>query len=198
MLARLAHVTRRMALIISLIGLAAPAAAGTITYDVQAYIDGRSLLIFSGNTLQWHNLSFTVPGKHEGNNFPSIISSALNGSAVMSGVEWFPVWPGGEAGEQFSSLFAMLDPALPGAAVTGVHLTALQARESLSIYQLPDSGNGYTLIVDFNDNATGGSAWYRGLLTVTTSDAAPVPEPGTLLLAGAGLLLMGVHSRIRS
>lgn len=193
---RLNAATTHIALILFLIGLAVPAAAGTITYDVQAYIDGRSLLIFSGSTLQWHNLSFTVPGKHGGNDFPTTITSTSNSGTVTS--QWLPNWPGGETGDQYSDIYTPLIPAFPGASITGVNLTVSQARNSLTIYQMPTSGNGYTLILDFDDEGPGGSAWYRGLVTVTTSDPASIPEPGTLLLAGAGVLLIGLCRRVRA
>ncbi len=167
---------------------------------MQAYIDGRSLLIFSGSSLQWQNLAWTVPGKHEGNDFPTIIGSSVNGSTVVE--QWFPVWPDGETGVQYSeafALFALIPPAFayPGPSITGVSLTVSQARESLTIYQMPGPGNGYTLVLDFNDSGTGGSAWYRGSVTITTSDPASIPEPGTLLLAGAGVALLGLCRRIR-
>jgi len=38
------------------------------TLQIDAYIDGRSLLTIQGNTVQWVNDAFFVPGKHEGNN----------------------------------------------------------------------------------------------------------------------------------
>ncbi len=72
----------------------------------------------------------------------------------------------------------------------------MQARRSLTIYQMPGAGNGYTLILDFDDEAAGGSAWYQGIVAVTTSDPEAIPEPGTLFLAGAGALFVFLFRRL--
>ena len=61
-----------------------------------------------------------------------------------------------------------------------VTLTVLQARCSLSLYQQPTSSNGYTLILDFNDDPVAGAAWYEARLDVSTM--APV---GPILQLGA-------------
>ncbi len=185
---------RQAALLLLLCGLVLPAAAGTITYDIQAYIDGRSLLIFSGYTLQWHNLSFTVPGKHDGHNDPTIIIASANSSTVTA--YWYPYWPDGETGDQYSYENTSLNPPFHGYAYTGITLTAVQARGSLTIYQMPGAGNNYTLILDFDDEAVGGSAWYRGIVTVGTFDPEAIPEPGTFFLTGAGALLVFLYRRL--
>ncbi|MBI4889189.1 MAG: PEP-CTERM sorting domain-containing protein [Acidobacteria bacterium] len=176
-------------LILACLGVQSVSAA-TIVYDIQAVIDGRSLLLMQGSTLQWHNLSFTVPGQHSGDN-PTILSSTLNGVPVMNAVQWWPNWPGGTSGDQLSDVFNSLDPALPGATIASISLDVISGREALSIYQAPTSGNGYQLILDFDDTVTGGSAWYDARLTVNTRDEiGQIPEPGTAVMLGAGLLLI--------
>ncbi len=37
----------------------------------------------------------------------------------------------------------------------------IQAREEVVIVQHPEAGNGYTLIVEINDNLTPGPTWYE-------------------------------------
>ena len=55
-----------------LLVIAAPSAtAGTITYDIQAYIDSRDELVFRGTTMQWHHKEGAAPGRHGGANEPA-------------------------------------------------------------------------------------------------------------------------------
>lgn len=78
---------------------------------------------------------------------------------------------------------------MPGAEALSLNLTVLQARDALSILTLPSSGNGYQLILDFNDDTSGSAAWYRARVTIETADAS-IPEPASVALAGAGLVLL--------
>jgi hypothetical protein len=165
------------------------ASAGVITFEVQAFVDGRSLLIFQGDTLQWHNLTWTAPGIPGSDNYPTTISSTLNAAVHMNAVNWYPSWPGGSFGDQWSSVLTGMDPDMPGAEALSVNLTVLQARDALSILTLPSSGNGYQLILDFDDDTSGGAAWYGARVTIETTDAS-IPEPASVALAGAGLALL--------
>jgi hypothetical protein len=73
-----------------------------------------------------------------------------------------------------------------------VLLNPIQARGSLTIFQLPTTSNGGGLILDFNDGPEPGSATYEGLLTITTAGTNTTPEPSSYLLvamATAGMLL---------
>jgi hypothetical protein len=161
----------------------------SIVIDVDVRIDGRSLLIVQGNTLQWHNLSFCAPGQHffscGDTNLPTTISTSLDGVPVLVDQDWFPAWPSGNSGDVFSDLFSGLDPAPPASDST-VSLDALVARESLTILQLPSAANGYALILDFDDTFTSGSAIYSARITIDT-----VPEPSTFGLVAASLFLVG-------
>ena len=58
---------------------AAGGSSGTVTLDVSAYIDGRDDLIIQGNTLQWNHFDFAAPGRLDGVNDPTIITTTLNG-----------------------------------------------------------------------------------------------------------------------
>ncbi|RPI09536.1 MAG: PEP-CTERM sorting domain-containing protein [Acidobacteriales bacterium] len=171
--------------------LTATASASLITFTVDAFIDGRSLLIFQGDTLQWHNLTYNAPGipSNPNEDYPTIITSTLNSVVQINAVSWYPDWPGGTSSDVYSSTFTGLNPDMPGAEIVSVGIAPLQARYILGILQSPNAGNGYTLILDFNDDAPGGGAWYGALVSIETADAG-VPEPTSIVLAGAGLALL--------
>jgi hypothetical protein len=158
------------------------ASAATLEYEIQAYVDGRDLLSIAADSLQWHHLEYAAVGRWGGNNYPTIISCWSNGVATMTNVEWYPTWPALPPNEirydAYSSLLTSLTPALPTRDMT-VMVQAIQARSVLAVYQLPNSTNSYTLILDFNDNAVGNpsigyAAWYKVHVTVTPSMVAPL------------------------
>jgi hypothetical protein len=179
----------------------APCVASAYTYTFRAYIDGESELIIAGNTVQWHNLQWDVPGitsedgEDEDSNYPTTITTA-----DMGAEDWFPEWPTGTFGEQYSTVFNGLNRPLPD----GVQIDSLVVTEqrdpddpagqgSVSIMQLPLSGNNYTLIINFDDADPAGAAWY----TVELNTSA-VPLPGAVWLLGSGLLgLVGLRRKNR-
>ena len=121
---------------------------------VEAYMDGRSRLIFSGNTLRWHHYEFAAPGREQ----------FLNQPTKLDGMEWFPVWPDIPTAENRdcdceSSTFTGLLTAIPRA-VTTSRVTIVQARRAPSIVVVPTADNDYTLIVELNDVGQSGSAWH--------------------------------------
>lgn len=59
----------------------------------------------------------------------------------------------------------------------------------VTITQQPELANNNTTIVEFNDNAPAGPAWYSVILNV--DEVRPVPEPSSLLLIMGGLLAYG-------
>jgi Domain of unknown function DUF11 len=146
----------------------------TITLDITAYIDGRDQLIIQGGTLQWHHFDFAAVGRWGGANVPTTISTTLDGAPVLTKFNWTPDWPLPPPNEirfeAFSSIFSGLDPSLPDSSMT-VTLTPIQARDSVSIVQSPSASNGQTLIVEFNDDPSGGPAFYEVLLTIETSSS---------------------------
>lgn len=173
--------------VVAVAALGLPPAANAYTLDIDAYIDGRDWLILQGNTAQWLHLDFAAVGRW---NFQDLATS-FNGTA------WTPDWPGYAAPNEIrvsgamSSVYAGLNPALPSGpmAVTLTKLTS--GRGPVSIVQVPDSSNAYTLKLEFNDNdigepATSYADWYKVRLDIT-----PVPEPATVSLMLAGLLLTG-------
>lgn len=162
-----------------------PAAAYEL--EVSAWIDGYSQLLIQGSTVQWHNLSWNVPGKEDGHNDPTNLTTA-----DMGVYAWYPSWPGGTAWDQWSDQFSGLDKPLSTTVAQTVGFTAVAPRENAFISQHPSAINGYQLIVDFDDHNSGGAAWYTVRLNYT-----PVPLPGTLALLGPGLLGLAVFGRRR-
>jgi len=146
----------------------------TITLDITAYIDGRDQLIIHGNTLQWHHFDFAAVGRWGGANLPTTLSTTLDGAPVLTNFNWIPDWPLPPPNEirfeALSSVFSGLIPNLPDSSIT-VTLAPIQARDSVSIVQSPSVSNGQTLIVEFNDDPSGGPAYYEVLLTITTSSS---------------------------
>ena len=157
-----------------------------------AYIDGRDELIIQGNTLQWDHFDFAAPGRLGGVNYPTIITTTLNGVTQMNGVDWIPTWPDPPPNEirfpAMSSVFTGLTPTIPD--TTDVTLTVITARDSLTIAQLPTASNDFTTLLEFNDDPSGGAAWYEGLLTYAsgTSTAAyggGIANGGTLTVVNS-------------
>lgn len=131
---------------------------GTPTLTVRAYVDGRSHLIIQGNIVHWHHLDFVAPGRHQGADEPT----ALNGKA------WLPTWPDVPDPENGdcdcdSSSFAGIPPLADQSQTVALDLIA--ARDQVTIIQQPDQSNGFTLIVEFNDNDLGNPDWYEIGLT---------------------------------
>ena len=85
----------------------------------------------------------------------------------MNGVDWIPTWPLPPPNPirfpAMSSVFTGLTPAIPD--TTDVTLTVINARDSLTIAQLPTASNDFTTLLAFNDDPSAGAAWYEGLLT---------------------------------
>ncbi|MGN6369971.1 MAG: hypothetical protein ACTHN5_17075 [Phycisphaerae bacterium] len=189
--------TRILALPIALLAplfLASLAHADVITYDVTGYIDTSDYLRISGSSFQWVHTDTggAAVGRHAGNNFPTIISSTLNGVPQLSNVNWIPTWPQPVPNEiRFNALSSSLDtiaPPLP-ASVADVQLSVLSGRGSLLLTALPSPQNNNTLIIEFKDGFSG-SANLDALITITT------PEPASLsLLALASLPLLLKRAR---
>ncbi|HEV3125125.1 MAG TPA: hypothetical protein VG266_11170 [Candidatus Dormibacteraeota bacterium] len=136
--------------------LASAKGGETTTLTIRAFIDGRSDLILQGESAQWHQFDFSVPGKNGGNNFPTIIH----------GDKWFPTWPplGGnnDCSGCYSDVFHDAD--LPGK-FSAVTLKAISCRESCTL-----TTNGSQLTVHYDDNTFGGAAWYVVKLVFTVAD----------------------------
>jgi hypothetical protein len=162
--------------------------AGIVTLDVSAYIDGRDQLIIQGNTLQWDHFDFAAPGRLDGVNEPTIITTTLNGVTQMNGVDWIPIWPLPPPDPirfpTLSSVFTGLTPSIPD--TTDVTLKVINARDSMTIAQLPTASNNFTTLLEFNDDPSAGAAWYEGLLTFDSAAyGGGIASTGTLTVVNS-------------
>lgn len=133
-----------------------PGQRGVFTYDVRADIDGQSVLTLRGRTARWFHIDYAAPGRHNGQNNPTIIN----------GTKWFPRWP--QPGQNYfcrcySSTFRKVTPRVPRNAVS-VFVQAVSCRDSCSV-RYSDDG---TLVIDFNDNPSPSDAWYEVKVILTT------------------------------
>ena len=154
--------------------------AQAATIRVEAYIDGRSQLVLTGGTAQWRHFDYGAPGYDD--NLPTRINSS----------SWYPQWSGDprDCNGCYSNTFNGVSPAI-SAVDQAVSVNAIQVRESLSIVQQPAAGNGYTVILEFNDNVTGGGAWYVVDLDVPFVDDTPVVKPQAVPSLGEwGMILL--------
>jgi hypothetical protein len=121
---------------------------------VEAFVDGRSRLIFRKQTVFWHHLDFAAPGRWLGRNLPTTIN----------GVDWLPGWKDvPDAENRFcacnSDLFTGVDPAIHRA-VAPIGLRVRQGRGAVTIVEQPSAANHDTLVVEFDDNPYSGAVTY--------------------------------------
>ena len=123
------------------------------TLNVRAFIDGQSQLIIHGDSVRWHHLGATAPGRQ-----------FVNEPTYLNGEAWYPTWP-----DVPDSLNTNCDcdsstyvgvPAL-GRKDQSVNLEVIQARHTVSIVQQPSAGNDYTFVVEFDDGPPDGADWYE-------------------------------------
>ena len=80
-------------------------------------------------------------------------------------MEWFPTWPDQPDRENrdcdgcLSDVFTGVNPSLTSEN-TIVSLRKIQARNNVSIVQLPTADNNFTLIIEFDDNPPSGDDTY--------------------------------------
>jgi len=172
------------------VGYVEAQAVNTLIYDITGSIDGTDFLIIQGSTFQWHHPanSAAAVGRQGGTNKPTTISTFRNGTSLINAFDWTPDWPNPPPDnirfDAYSSVLTPFNPALEGD-ILSVSIQKISGRGTVTIEQLPDSSNNYTLIARYADGANG-AALLDGRITVVTS----IPEPGVawLVLGGAGLV----------
>ena len=169
------------------------ASATSIVMEVKALIDGRDQLIVDDNTMQWHHFEYDRVGQWQGRNEPTYISIWVDGTQQLANFAWTPIWSGNYSDKFYSS--SILSPDKNSTII----LDPIVSRGSTTISQTPDISNGYSIVIEFNDNSIGGADWYTtqvGVAYAADHDPSPVPEPATMLLFGTGIASLA-GSRIR-
>jgi hypothetical protein len=131
---------------------ATPDAALPQVLRVEAWMDGRSQLVFSGHSVHWHHYQYAAPGRE----------LLVNKPTLFDDVAWLPTWPDAPDGENRdcdcdSSVYDQLPITIPSVP-TVTTVTPIQARVAPSVIQQASAENGYTLIVELTDVGAGGSA----------------------------------------
>jgi hypothetical protein len=116
-----------------------------VTMTFKAYIDGFDTLKFRANKAWYVHHSFSLPGRHGGNNHPTYFGEA----------EWMPKW-NGNTSEPYLGIL----PPLRRQPLKRSSITIVQARGSVKITEEPSQKNDFTLSVHFSDPADGPS-WYE-------------------------------------
>jgi hypothetical protein len=128
------------------------------TLRVRAWVDGVSDLVFTGDTVHWHQIANAAPGVLGGMNEPTFLNAA----------PWTPTWP--SAGENrdcnCDSQPSSTVPPLP-ARDQAVLFQKVTGRGSLNVTQQPSTANGYTFRVELSDPKAGAD-WYEFVLTYVT------------------------------
>ena len=159
------------------------AVAEALVIPIEAHIDGRSRLEFTPTSVQWLHLDFAAPGRHAPLELPTIINNE----------EWYPLWPDVPDKENRDCLCysGKLSYTAPWTSTDTISLQIIEARENVSIIESPTSQNGGKLVIEFDDDLTGGYAWYRINLVISKNQS-----DGLVLWNTLGSLDEVLHSRV--
>jgi hypothetical protein len=122
---------------------------------IAADIDGRSRLVFHGQTVRWIHFQFAAPGREAGDNIPTTLGE----------VAWFPEWPDMPTAENRdcngcqSNASLELPVAIPRVSST-VTLARITGNRDATVVEAPSAGNDFQLIVELSDVGFGGSSIY--------------------------------------
>jgi beta-lactam-binding protein with PASTA domain len=138
---------------------------GTIVYEVQAWIDGKDVLVLQDTAVYWEHLASAAVGRHGGNNYPTTVSAWLDGNQTMNHVQWTPQWPEEPPAEiryaATSDAFGDLVPPLPvHSDILSVTVVKVSGRDTIRVVESPSAENGGLLAVEFDDTAPSGTDWY--------------------------------------
>jgi hypothetical protein len=135
---------------------------------VRAYVDGKSRLVVTPNAIRWDHLEHAKPGQWSEKNEPTYVN----------GYAWIPTWPSSSATAVESSSPLAVNLSLSGS----VEITKVAARWQVEIIQQPAADNGFTLVIEFNDDppGIGGPAWYEVILSRLSVAAVPRVSPAFL------------------
>ena len=122
-----------------------------LTLRVEAWMDGRSQLVFQGSAVHWHHYEYAAPGRE----------AFVTKPTVFDGVEWYPTWPDDpDAENRFcdcdSSSYETLPISVPAVPSTTT-VTAVAVRAQPSVVQQASAENSWTVIVELSDLGFGGS-----------------------------------------
>jgi len=137
--------------------------------NVQAFVDGRSRLVIQGNNVRWQHFDYDAPGWEN----PGYDPTYLNSTA------WFP-WPEDSNDSHlncngcYSEWYNDLSPALASTEnPIGVTVISPGLGERpggvVSVVEPPSASNGYTAIVEVDDNSPGGGWDYNIRITYPKS-----------------------------
>ena len=195
-----ANIFYRITLVIALSFASLSANAATVTVDVTSMIDGESQIIIKDDSIQWHHLSWIVPGVSASNALditPTTISYSIDG-VLQQTANWYPSWPtphwdarvsngstnNWNRDNQLSDIFSGFSIPI-SSATSGFTLNPYSSRGLTSITELPSPANGNALVIDFNDAPIGASAIYSSSISFTA--AVPESDSSTIFLIGLAL-----------
>jgi len=141
------------------------------TIHIRAHIDGRSRLILDDDTAQWQHFNHAAPGRIRCNSGNPIQATYIDG------LEWWPEWPdipnceNRGCGGCYSDIKSGLPQTIPDTERIA-SIIPIAVRGTCSIIEHPNAANGYRVVVEFNDNPTGGAAWYEVELVLQASTSA--------------------------
>jgi hypothetical protein len=157
--------------------------------NVQAFVDGRSQLEIQSNKVRWNHFDYDAPGWKNPGYEPTILNST----------EWFP-WPEDSIDSHlhcngcYSEWYTHLSPALASTAIP-IEVTVISPGPGerpggmIWVVEQPSASNGYTAIVEFDDNSPPGGWDY--IISITYS-GAETPPTGIPTLSEWGMIIMSL------
>jgi hypothetical protein len=130
-----------------------PGSTGNIV-TVKACIDGSDWLYVQGSSLWWVHRNYDKVGQH----------SDCGGFTytVVDGNNWSHSWSGNT-----TNTYTAMATGLPSTGTVTVSVSKSQGRGNISVTQQPNTSNGYTAAVLFDDDGPGGAATYEMTLKAT-------------------------------